>query len=84
MMQIQDAYDDNAFAKQKSFDDLNLTLTERGYRITRTIPHPDLKKNPNRTYAADEKEDGLFVQVNGPAEEAYAHQKAFDDLNLTM
>jgi len=34
--------EEDAYSRQKTHDDLNLTLTERGYRQTRSIPVPDI------------------------------------------
>ena len=71
---------EDAYSKQKTHDDENLTLKEKGHQITKTVPVPDLEINPKRAYSADEPSNALALnQKKGPEEEAYARQKTHDD-----
>jgi hypothetical protein len=61
-----------------------LTLREKGFRQTRTIPVAEAK-NPARGYSADEPSNVLALnQIYGAPEEAYSGQKKHDDENLTL
>ena len=73
---------EEAYARQKTHDDENLTLKEKGHQITKTVPVPDIELNPYRTYSADAPLWGLS-QMYGPAEDAYATQKGFDNAGIT-
>jgi len=51
---------DEAYARQAAFDNQALTLTERGYQRTKTIPKRDTV-NPRRTYYADEPQNAEMI-----------------------
>jgi len=53
--------EEEAYSRQKTHDDLNLTLTERGYRQTKSIPVPDIEINPKRAYSADEPSNAIAL-----------------------
>ena len=59
LMQLNGPAED-AYARQKTHDDENLTLKEKGHQITRTVPVPDIEINPNRAYSADEPSNALW------------------------
>ena len=55
---------EDAYSRQKTHDDENLTLREKGHQITRTVPVPDLEINPKRAYSADEAGNALWKNGN--------------------
>jgi len=61
LSQIFDAADE-AYESQEAFDNLPLTLTERGYLHTRSIPIPDTR-NPRATYSADEPITASYIDI---------------------
>jgi hypothetical protein len=61
LTQMQDPADD-AYKTQKEHDDKPLTLKEKDFRITKTVPVPDAEAiNPKRAYSASEPSNALAL-----------------------